>query len=79
MCKSSYIPIYLAYIFLLSILLVVCYHQNFHYSIEIVAAIVFLFLAYMILSRPYKSKLHNAGQIMNLAIALFFVGWMIAR
>jgi hypothetical protein len=66
------------FLYILTTVTVVSYHKNFAYSIEIIATIVFTFFIYLVIKRPYKSHLHNAGQIMNVLMVLYFVGWMIA-
>jgi hypothetical protein len=45
----------------------------------VVAGIVFLLFVYLLIKRPYLSCLHNIGQIINVSMVLYFVGWMIVR
>jgi len=59
------------------------YWLQFRFSltcrIEIIAGIEFFLLIYVIFRIPDESKLHNFGQIVNLTMVIFFLGWMIAR
>lgn len=78
-CNKKYTGLYLLFYLIVSIIIAFGYEINGFDVENYLACLYLIFIVILIIYRPYKNRIHNAGMIINMCAPFSFLLWCLLR